>query len=373
MTFLIISHVEHKLDQDRIFGYAPYVREMNLWLRHADKIEIVAPKIQGEPTAIDMAYIHQDIKFNSIAAIQFTSILMAMTSLFKTPLILFTIFKACLRADHIHLRCPGNIGLLGCLVQILFPKKIKTAKYAGNWDPNATQPKSYRLQKKLLSNTFLSRNMQVLVYGAWKNQTKNIKPFFTATFSKAEIEPILERDYHTYLNFVFVGTLVIGKRPLLAIQIVEALHRAGESVHLDIYGDGLLRAELEQYIEEKQLTEVVQLHGNQGKEVVKSNLKQAHFLLLPSQSEGWPKAVAEAMFFGAIPIVTPISCVPYMLDEGKRGLIIEPNLKEALAIIYERLSKPENLKLTAKLASNWSQNYTLETFEEEIVKLLHKK
>ena len=38
-------------------------------------------------------------------------------------------------ADHIHLRCPGNIGLLGCFSSNFISKKIKTAKYAGNWDP----------------------------------------------------------------------------------------------------------------------------------------------------------------------------------------------------------------------------------------------
>ena len=45
-------------------------------------------------------------------------------------------YKAMKWADHIHLRCPGNIGLLGCIVQIAFPKKVKTVKYAGNWIQN---------------------------------------------------------------------------------------------------------------------------------------------------------------------------------------------------------------------------------------------
>src|SRR5690606_25435867 len=130
------------------------------------------------------------------------------SSLFKLPVILFKIFKACQKTDHIHLRCPGNIGLLGCLVQIFFPKTPKTAKYAGNWDPKAKQPLSYKLQKWLLNNTFLTRNMQVLVYGNWENQTKNIKPFFTATYTDSEIEKPLERDYSGHLQCVFVGSLV---------------------------------------------------------------------------------------------------------------------------------------------------------------------
>ncbi len=114
-------------------------------------------------------------------------------SLIKIPIIIITIFKSCKKADHIHLRCPGNIGLLGCFVQIFFPKKIKTAKYAGNWDPQSKQPVSYKIQKFLLKNTILTKNMQTLVYGKWKNQSKNIKPFFTASFSDSEIEPLIKK------------------------------------------------------------------------------------------------------------------------------------------------------------------------------------
>ena len=57
-----------------------------------------------------------------------------------------TLYKSIKKSDVIHLRCPGNIGLLACFIQILFPKKNKTAKYAGNWDPKAKQPLSYKLQ-----------------------------------------------------------------------------------------------------------------------------------------------------------------------------------------------------------------------------------
>lgn len=90
------------------------------------------------------------------------------------------------QADYIHLRCPGNMGL-EALVQMLFPNKPKTAKYAGNWNPKSKQPWSYRLQKWILSYTFLTQNMQVLVYGEWSNQTKNSKLFFSDTYSEEEM------------------------------------------------------------------------------------------------------------------------------------------------------------------------------------------
>lgn len=370
MNFVIITHVKHIRESNTLFAYEPYVREMNLWLKHVNKVTIVAPESTESKSVIESHYIHDNLNFKPIMSINFTSIKSAVFAIVKMPLILNTIFKACRKADHIHLRCPGNIGLLGCLVQIFFPKKIKTAKYAGNWDPDDVQPISYKFQKWLLSNTFLTKNMTTLVYGDWKNQTKNIKPFFTATYKNDDRQIPKVRNYLGNLNFVFVGSLVEGKRPLLAIQIVEKLISIGYGVNLDLYGDGFLKEDLQAYINENDLGLKVKLLGNHKKQVVKEALEKAHFLILPSKSEGWPKAIAEAMFFGTIPIATSISCVPYMLDYGKRGILIEPNFEEASNKISTYLSNEAKLKEMAELSSKWSQNYTLDIFETEIAKLL---
>lgn len=370
MRFLIISHALHKTENQQVYSYAPYVREMNVWLKYVDSVTVIAPKVKGKINAIEIPYKHQNIQLQSIPSIQFTSVKHILLALLNLPVIFFRIFIACKQADHIHLRCPGNIGLLGCIAQVLFPKKTKTAKYAGNWDPKAKQPLSYRFQKWLLSNTVLTKNIQVLVYGNWKNQTKNIKSFFTATYSQSEIEKVPNREHNKELKFIFVGSLVVGKRPLLAIQIIENLKQKGYNVSLELFGDGILKDELFQYVLVNKIESIINIHGNKTKDIVKEALKTAHFSILPSKSEGWPKAIAEAMFFGCIPVVTKISCVPFMLDYGKRGVLIEPELEAATQTIINVLADEERLSLMSELALQWSQHYTLDLFESEIVKLL---
>ena len=107
---------------------------MNLWLNIDDQLIIVAPLSNKlEIDNIDLTYTNPNIKFIQIPEIEFTSFLKSIKSIFKIPQILLGILKGIKLSDHIHLRCPGNIGLLGCLVQIFFPSKKKTAKYAGNW------------------------------------------------------------------------------------------------------------------------------------------------------------------------------------------------------------------------------------------------
>src|SRR5680860_191943 len=353
MKFAIITYILHKEHNESYYSYEPYIREMNIWLSSADKIIVVAPKILSIPNTIETPYLHPEIAFMKIPAISFLNFREVILSLIKFPRICYGILKAMNEADHIHLRCPGNIALIGCFIQILFPHKPKTVKYAGNWDPNSRQPRSYRLQKWILSNTFLSRNIKVLVYGDWPEQSKNIVPFFTASFSETE-KGLHNKDFTSPFKFIFVGGLSPGKRPLFAIKLIEALMGKGNEVKIEIYGSGVLKNELQEYIATKNLDPFVRLMGNCKLEELKEVYKASHFLILASQSEGWPKAVAEAMFFGCIPVVTSVSCVPWMVDYGKRGILIDENLTSATEKIQQEIRNPENLKEISIAAQTWS-------------------
>ncbi|HMK06992.1 MAG TPA: hypothetical protein VK476_05635, partial [Flavobacterium sp.] len=130
MTFCIITHVPHGINDNRYFAYAPYVREMNIWLKYVDDVIVVAPLETMEQTAIHIDY-DKKIAFSSIPKMDLLSVKAIFSTLGNLPGTCLKIFKAMKSADHIHLRCPGNTGLLGCMIQIFFPRKTKTAKYAG--------------------------------------------------------------------------------------------------------------------------------------------------------------------------------------------------------------------------------------------------
>jgi glycosyltransferase involved in cell wall biosynthesis len=485
MKFTIITHAIHKKHKHKLYAYEPYVREMNLWLPFVDEVEIVAPFSEEGITAIESSYhlatndellkqVQHDgserhsecneaslpneqitssqtprndgIILTKIASFDINTFPNALKAILKIPKICYQIYKAMQWADHIHVRCPGNIGLLGCLVQILFPNKPKTVKYAGNWNPKSKQPLSYKLQKWIVSNTFLTKNCKVLVYGKWPNQSKKIVPFFTASYSEKEIEVVEIRNISGYneqiaasriprndeleeeqilnqvqhdgsgrhpqlvpiaigreshdellkqvqhdgsrhsamnrhpefssgspacnLKFIYVGGLVPGKQPLLTVQVVHELKRKGYNVQLDMYGEGVERAKITNYILDNSLEGVIYLHGNTSKEIVKKAYQQAHFLIFISKSEGWPKVVAEAMFWGCIPITSDVSCVSEMLGNGTRGTIVKPSVAEIVATIEKYLNNSDAYISQAKNAMHWSRQYTLDKFEKEIKKLL---
>ena len=374
-------------------AYAPYVNEVNLWADAFTKVTVLSPldnQTDNDETfkikkKILAAYNHKNLKHRPLTALHFKSARLGLKSVLNTPKTLAKIYKGFSTADHIHLRCPGNIGLLGCFVQIFFPKTPKTVKYAGNWDPKAKQPLSYRLQKWILSNTFLTRNTKVLVYGDWPNQTKNIKSFFTATYSE-EMTRIKapQHQWDGAIEFLFVGTLSLGKRPTYALELFRQLlkqldskkdkiprshHPKLRSSRLTYYGEGPERKALEAMIIQHGLQGSVRLMGNVNSDELIKAYQKSHFLILPSQSEGWPKAVAEAMFWGTLPLVTPISCVPWMIDHGRRGQLLSLDIDRDTSAMISLMENPDLCNEKSEQGIKWARQYTTERFAHEIKQL----
>ena len=370
MTFCIITHVIHTQSNGKYYAYAPYVNEMNLWIKNTDKVIIVAPLKVAEVNPIFSNYSHDAIQFIEVPYFSVTNFKNVVYTLLNFPRICFSIFRAMQQADHIHLRCPGNMGLLGSCIQILFPKKKKTAKYAGNWDPKSKQPISYRIQKMILSSAFLTKNMQVLVYGEWENQSKNIKPFFTATYTESEKVAVKTRNLNGSIKYIFVGTFSSGKQPLYAIQLIEKLKENGHNVQLTLYGEGKEKEQLENYIQSNHCSNFIFLNSYISKDDLKKVYQESHFLVLPSKSEGWPKVVAEAMFWGCIPLATNVSCISNMLNNENRGLLLSLNMNSDLEKMQQLFQNDSEYQTKINNAIHWSRNFTIDKFEEEIKKLL---
>ncbi|PWD98012.1 glycosyltransferase family 4 protein [Marinilabilia rubra] len=373
VKFLIIGHGRHKIYNDDYYGYAPYIREMNIWLRYVDEVRIVAPLVSEPLSSLEMAYAHPNLSFVDVPLLDFQSFWKGVESLFRLPEILFSIFKAMRWSNHIHLRCPGNMGLLGAILQICFPQKRKTVKYANNWDRSSRQPLTYRLQQYILKNEFLTRNTKLLVYGDWGEKSRNVVPFFTASYGEAKAMPVLPRNIEEdeSVKLIFVGTLTPNKRPLITIKVLQELLRQNISAHLTMIGGGNQEEELREYVVENNLDEFVRFTGKMFPDQVELCYRNSHFLVFLSETEGWPKVVAEAMWWGCVPVVTNVSCVKQMLGGNTRGVLVLPDFKEAANAIVFLIKHPNQYSKKANLAMQWARQYNLERFERSIVHFIN--
>lgn len=117
------------------------------------------------------------------------------------------------------------------------------------------------------------------------------------------------------VEIVAVGRLAPLKEPRLAVEAVDWIRRQGRNAHLVWCGDGPLRDEVSRRIAELGLEDAVDLVGNVAPDEVRRRLAAADVFLLPSVSETFCVAAAEALAAGR-PVV--------MGDQGAHTEFIHP-------------------------------------------------
>jgi glycosyltransferase involved in cell wall biosynthesis len=98
-------------------------------------------------------------------------------------------------------------------------------------------------------------------------------------------------------------------------------------------------------------------------------LKSAHFYLLPSQSEGFPTSVLEAMQYGIIPLITEGCNFPEAFEAGVAIKI--GNREEDIRKALEETTKTDAEKLkrwSSELVNFVSENYSLSIIGSMIMK-----
>ena len=365
---VVISQAPLVHGSDGASSYAPYVREMDMWMEQVSSTTFYSP-VSDEVNLSQPFQYQTKISHLHAIAWNFTTIVEAMRTIVSLPSDIMNLNKVMRQADHIHLRAPSSSMILAILVCWLFPNTPSSCKYAGNWDPAASQPLSYQIIKYLLGLRW-SRHIKVMAYGQWRNQSENIFPFFTATYSAHDVARLSIQEEKSYDRAVFVGTLGDNKRPALVINVVAQLAEHGQQMKVDFYGDGPQRERLEALAAGLGVGHLCTFMGNRTLDDLARAYQRAGFVFLLSQSEGWPKAVAEGMFWGAIPIATPVSCVPWMLGDGQRGILVKPDATLVAAEILVAMTDHRRLVFMSREGQRWSRNYTTERFREAIGELL---
>ena len=91
---------------------------------------------------------------------------------------------------------------------------------------------------------------------------------------------------------------------------------------LDILGQGSIRAELELYVKEQNLTGV-RFIGQVSNTEIYNYLNNADIMLSASKADNMPVSLLEAMNAGLLVIASRVGGVTYMINHGKTGLLFE--------------------------------------------------
>ena len=371
MKLLIVSHVPHYPYQGSYWAYGPYAKEIEIWADLFAEVVISAP-VCDEPPPQDA---HRIGKLNvrlapqeRIDGMTWRSRLHAAVAI---PGIVFGLIWQMQAADAIHVRCPGNIGLLGALLAPLFSRCL-IAKYAGQWDGFPGEKWTVRLQRAILGSRWWKG--PVTVYGSFVKQPPHVVSFFTSMMSTAQLrrakDSLAKRSRPSIMTVAYSGRLTRAKNVDKLLQAVAGLNAEGRPMKALIIGNGPEFESLQRLAVELGIRDFVEFTGGIHPELVPDFLERADVFVLASDTEGWPKALAEAMAFGLICIGSDLGLIPMFLADG-RGFTIPPRNTEALMNALRQIAiDPEALEAMRVRASEWAVQYSFESLRDALGDLI---
>ena len=232
-------------------------------------------------------------------------------------------------------------------------------------------------------HSFLKRfGWQILYSNRLKKILRKIKyvvsinPYITKlieSYSSAKIfeisNPIPNEFFHledkSESNRLFYIGIISRRKNLMnlvkALKIVDKenidfkLFVAGKIENREYFGN------IKKFVDKSKLNQKIKFLGVITDEEKLNQLKKMNFLVLPSLQETAPMVISEAFAAGK-PVIASNKCgIPYMLNNEKNGLLINPYKIEDIAdkIIYA-LNNSKEMKLKSKNAKKYAnKNHNL--------------
>ncbi len=145
-----------------------------------------------------------------------------------------------------------------------------------------------------------------------------------------------------------ISNLLYRKGVDIAIRAFAIVNKQHPSLDLILVGEGEERPRLETLAHELGIQDMAVFFGKANRSQVGALLKGCQFLVLPSRTEAFGMVLIEAMLAGKTIVATSVGGVPEVLNNGERGLLVEPESPEALAEGICKLLEDNSLR--AKLA-----------------------
>lgn len=197
----------------------------------------------------------------------------------------------------------------------------------------------------------------------------------------------LSRKYsnNSIITFLIISGLVPQKGHLFLLKSFNEAYKENKNIRLRIFGSGKLENEIKNFIKKNNMSEYVEFLGKltYGSDQHLTELQNADVFIHPSvtdkngNKEGIPGAIVEAMAAG-LPIISTFHAgIPYVIEDGITGLLVnEWDVRALTQRILELAAKPELRKRIGESAKRYAilnldlfaKEKELERIYEEILK-----
>lgn len=368
---LIVSDTAvYRAPEGRIVAFEPVIREIEHIAHLFESVTWIAyqyPLHSGVRNARSVSGV--EIKYVLLPAVGGKGLFQRLRIIFTYLRLAFMVPYYISRADVIHTRGPSHPALVAIICSIINCKnKIFWHKYAGNWI-RKDDPLSYKMNKYFLGK---ARRSKVTINGQWSDQPKHILSFENPCLTEQERiegEKIRKaKNYEGKLDFVFVGQLTESKGVGIIIEAFRQLKDEPRIRMMHLVGDGPERLRFEKLAWEAGIN--CRFYGFLPREEVNKVLASSHVLLLPSESEGFPKVIAECANYGCVPVVSDISCIAQYVRNYINGFVMSSLDIMGLTTSIKQLMSLSSIeiKMLAKNSSKMSESFTYDHYYRRLKK-----
>jgi glycosyltransferase involved in cell wall biosynthesis len=285
-----------------------------------------------------------------------------------------TVLREVRRADAVHAPIPADIGSIGMLLAFLLRKPL-LVRYCGNWQAQRTLAE--RLSKRFMEFAAGERNVMLATGGAAEPPSRRnprIRWIFSTTLTERELESCAgARELRRYGHrLITVCRQEPGKNTDLLIDALQMVLRTLPGTALDVVGDGASVPELKRQASALGIDDRVVFHGKVNHSAVMRLLCAADLFVYPTASEGFPKAVLEALASGLPVVTTPVSVLPSLVGRGCGVLLRNPDAAALASAVFDCLSDAERYRAMSENAVRRAREYSLESWRDTIGAMLRQ-
>lgn len=148
------------------------------------------------------------------------------------------------------------------------------------------------------------------------------------------------------VDLLYVGSFREPKGHRHLVDALAELQQSSDRTYrLRLVGDGPTRDGVEQRVERRGLSDIVDFLGYISDNArLREEYAAADVFVLPSETEGFPRVLTESMAMGLPVVATRVGGIPALLSNRERALLVEPRDPSVLASAVDEVVADRQLR-----------------------------
>ena len=279
----------------------------------------------------------------------------------------------------------ADVVIVGASHEVMVKNRIKNNKLTFNYSERWFKKKLWHYLRPgtiyhIIADhlRFFNKKSYMLCASAYAKRDANLvgcyinKCFRWGYFTKVEdidIDKII-KSKPTKMHMMWCARFLDWKHPELPVLLAYNLKKKGYNFKLDMFGSGEMMDKTKELADKLDVLDVLKFRGNLKNDLIIEEMRSHHiFLFTSDRYEGWGAVLNESMSNGCAVIASnEIGAAPYLIEDGKNGLIFKSKDLESLISKTEYLLnnkvEMENMARNAyiTLKEKWSPRIAAQNF-----------